>query len=250
MMERKYRWWVVGGAVALVVAGGVLFSRFSVLAAPQPPTPAWGRAAWGNGAWGPGMMGQFWGNGIADPVTSGVDGQSGKVQPGNVNPWTYMGRMMGGNVPALTPELAQQMGQLHARVHGGDANQAAQWMLQMHNSVWGGAGQEQEQTPQAPAEPGAKRVEASVSVKEWKMDPANLSVAAGSRLVLTIRNDGDSPHHFVIPGLGLHLVDIAPGATRTVELNVDKAGTYPYFCDIPGHAQLGQQGTLTVTQAE
>lgn len=246
MMERKYRWWVVGGAVALVVAGGVLFSKFSVSAAPQPP-------AWGNGVWGPGAMAQFWGNGTAGPAAGSVDRQPGAVQPGNagnVNPWAYMGRMMGGNVPALTPELAQQMGQIHAQVRGGDANQAAQWMLQMHNSVWGGAGQEQEQTPQAPAEPGAKRAEASVSIKEWKMDPANLSVAAGSRLVLTIRNDGDSPHHFVIPGLSLHLVNIAPGATRTVELNVDKPGTYPYFCDIPGHAQLGQQGTLTVTQAQ
>ncbi len=124
-------------------------------------------------------------------------------------------------------------------------------MTQMHNAMWGGSysGSEIDQIPQEPARPDAKRVEASVAIKEWKMDPATLTVPAGSRLVLTVRNDGDSPHHFVIPALGLHLENLAPGASKTVELNADKAGTYTYFCDIPGHAQLGQQGMLTITAA-
>ncbi len=202
-MERRYRWWIVGGTVALVLVGSALFSRFAVSAAPQLQTP------WGYGGW-----------------------------------------MMGGRAPALTSELAQQMGQMHAQVHGGDPNQAAQWMTQMHNAMWAGySGSGTDQIPQEPARPDAKRVEASVAIKEWKMDPANLTVPAGSRLVLTIRNDGDSPHHFVIPALDVHVENLAPGASKTVELNADKAGTYTYFCDIPGHAQLGQQGSLTVTQA-
>ncbi len=181
-MEQRFRWWVVGGVVALVLVGGALFSRYSASAAPGAPY------GWGNGAWGPGMMGG--------------------------NPQAY------------------------------------QAMTQMHNYMWGGTtNSEPDQIPQAPAQPGAKRIEVSVAIKEWRMDPAALTVPAGSRLVLTVRNDGSMPHHFEIAGLGLHLHNIAPGASQTIELNADKAGTYTYLCDIPGHAQLGQQGTLTITQA-
>ncbi|MGE5590725.1 MAG: cupredoxin domain-containing protein [Bacillota bacterium] len=186
MLERKYRWWIVAGAFALVFAGGALFSRYAASAAPGTP--------WGYGGW--------------------------------------------------------TMGQMHAQVHGGNPAQASQWMAQMHNAMWlGSSGSGTDRIPQEPARPDAPRVEASVSIKEWKMEPASLAVSAGSRLVLTIRNDGASPHHFVIPTLGLHIENLAPGASKTVELNADKAGAYPYFCDIPGHAQLGQQGTLTITQA-
>lgn len=143
------------------------------------------------------------------------------------------------------------MGQMHAQVHGGDPTQDAQWMTQMHNSMWGGyGGSGTDQIPQEPAQPDAQRIEAAVALKEWKIDPADLTVPAGSRLVLTVRNDGGSPHHFVIPTLGVHIENLAPGASKTIELNVDKAGTYTYFCDIPGHAQLGQSGALTVTQAD
>lgn len=42
----------------------------------------------------------------------------------------FMNGMMGGNAPAITPELAEQMGALHAQMHGGDAQEAAQAMQQ------------------------------------------------------------------------------------------------------------------------
>ncbi|MGE5590581.1 MAG: hypothetical protein ACM3ZA_08185 [Bacillota bacterium] len=44
--------------------------------------------------------------------------------------WAFMNRMMGGNVPVITPELAEQMGAIHAQMHGGDPQEAAQAMLQ------------------------------------------------------------------------------------------------------------------------
>jgi plastocyanin len=35
------------------------------------------------------------------------------------------------------------------------------------------------------------------------------------------------------------------GGTKTVTLNLS-AGTYTFFCSVPGHRQAGMQGTLTV----
>ncbi len=60
-----------------------------------------------------------------------------------------------------------------------------------------------------------------------------------------------SPHpasnrDFLLPTLGLRLVNIGPGTSRTVELNADTPGSYPFFCDLPGHAQRGQLGTLVI----
>ncbi len=119
-------------------------------------------------------------------------------------------------------------------------------MMNGYGSMMGGGGAEE--IPEAPADPDAPRSELTVSIQEWKMVPAELKVEAGKRLVLTVRNDGALPHNFVIPELGVRLVSIAPGASRVIELNADKPGTYEFFCDIPGHAQAGQKGILTVVE--
>lgn len=103
-----------------------------------------------------------------------------------------------------------------------------------------------EQLPDAPARPDAERAQLAVSIQEWKMSPAALTVESGKRLVLTVRNDGTMPHNFAIPGLGVRLVGLAPGDTRQIEVNADQPGTYQYLCDIGGHAQAGQRGTLTI----
>ena len=37
---------------------------------------------------------------------------------------------------------------------------------------------------------------------------------------------------------------IAPGASATLTVDAAKAGSYTFFCPIPGHRQAGMQGTL------
>ena len=99
-----------------------------------------------------------------------------------------------------------------------------------------------DQVPQAPALPGAERVTASVSIKDGKLVPDTLNVAPNKRLALTITNNDSVTHGFAIPGLGLRLSNLAPGSSRTVELNTDRPGTYPYVTDGRGAVH----GTLTI----
>lgn len=102
--------------------------------------------------------------------------------------------------------------------------------------------------PQAPAAPGAERVQASISIGSGKLDPATLTVAQGKRLVLTVTNNDTVAHGFTIPGLGVRLQRLDPGASRVIELNTDRPGSYPYFTDTSaGRGRV--RGDLTIAAA-
>jgi uncharacterized cupredoxin-like copper-binding protein len=75
-------------------------------------------------------------------------------------------------------------------------------------------------------------------------EPSELSIPADTDVTVRLPNEGVTPHNFSIDELGID-VDIAPGATEETVINAP-AGTYEYYCNIPGHKQAGMVGTLTV----
>jgi uncharacterized cupredoxin-like copper-binding protein len=59
-------------------------------------------------------------------------------------------------------------------------------------------------------------------------------------------NDGDLEHDFTIAERGDEPVVVAaPDQTARGAIDLD-AGTYTYYCSIPGHREAGMEGTLTV----
>jgi len=94
--------------------------------------------------------------------------------------------------------------------------------------------------------------ETSVGMSEYEFDPSDLSVTAGDTLALT--NDGQIPHNLTIVegddpiGGGAELAasdDIAGGDSGDVAVDVE-AGDYSFLCTIPGHAEDGMVGKITV----
>ncbi len=73
--------------------------------------------------------------------------------------------------------------------------------------------------------------------------PTELTVKADTPTTLTITNNGAAEHDFSIDELGI-AVNLPAGATETVEINAP-AGTYQFYCNIPGHKEAGMVGTLT-----
>jgi uncharacterized cupredoxin-like copper-binding protein len=103
----------------------------------------------------------------------------------------------------------------------------------------------------------------TVSMKEFSFGPDELSANAGT-LAVTAKNDGDSPHEFVLirtskapDGLPMkgstaseagavgEVPEQPPGAAASHSFKL-KPGKYVFICNVPGHYAAGMYGSLTV----
>ena len=89
--------------------------------------------------------------------------------------------------------------------------------------------------------PGALLVE----TKNVTFDPATLeATATDGKVTFAVRNRDLFWHTLTVDALKLDLkVPVGRLRTATVEA---RAGTYRFYCRIPGHTSLGMRGTLTV----
>ena len=79
---------------------------------------------------------------------------------------------------------------------------------------------------------------------QLKFDPTELSAPAGD-ITLDLTNDSAVPHNIAVDGAEGVSDTIQDGGTAELTVNLP-AGTYEYYCDVPGHRQAGMVGTLTV----
>ena len=85
----------------------------------------------------------------------------------------------------------------------------------------------------------------TVDAKEFVFDPATLSVPADEEVTVEIVNGGTVEHDFTIDEAS---VKIATPATETVSGSFTvAAGTYTFYCSVPGHRESGMEGTLTAS---
>ena len=100
----------------------------------------------------------------------------------------------------------------------------------------------------APAAPKpAKRV--VVHESEFKLDPAQANGGDLGLVSIKIVNDGDVAHALAVDGPnGEVQLDgrVEPGATATLEVDVDKPGTYTMYCPLDGHRAKGMAGSIAV----
>ena len=80
----------------------------------------------------------------------------------------------------------------------------------------------------------------------FRFSPETLTANVGQTLNVTLDNEGVLEHNFVIQELSVSLGPIAGGQSATGSFTPSAAGTYEYFCDVPGHREAGMVGTLTV----
>jgi outer membrane protein assembly factor BamB/plastocyanin len=110
-----------------------------------------------------------------------------------------------------------------------------------------GAGEEatpedQEATPEA-GSGGGDAVE--VDMVDLAFQPNTFTIPANMDVEATFHNKGALPHNWTCDALGLKTPDVPAGESASLTINA-AAGSYDFICSIPGHADAGMVGTLTV----
>ena len=97
---------------------------------------------------------------------------------------------------------------------------------------------------------GATGAEVSVQALDtFVFSPATLSAQVGQAVSVTLENAGVLEHNFVIDEFSVSAGPVQGGQTSApVTFTPSAAGTYTYYCNVPGHREAGMEGTLTVSE--
>jgi Cu+-exporting ATPase len=95
---------------------------------------------------------------------------------------------------------------------------------------------------------GAQRLE--VRATDVRFEPADATIEAGRFTVLSFTNDDPIFHDWEVEGLANVDAGARPGQTQRIRFRIDEPGAYAIVCTVPGHADAGMRGTLTVQAAD
>ena len=98
-------------------------------------------------------------------------------------------------------------------------------------------------SPEA-ATPTASGCEVTIDMVDIKFVPNDLTIPANTPVRFIFHNIGALPHNFSIDALHVS-VSVDPGQTKDTTINA-AAGTYQFYCNVPGHKEAGMVGTLHV----
>jgi|SRR5579859_151310 len=87
----------------------------------------------------------------------------------------------------------------------------------------------------------------TLKAQDLMFDQMTLAAKVGQPVTINFQNVGALEHSFVIDQLNVKLEHVQPGQTATVTFTPTAAGTYTYYCDVPGHKEAGMKGILTVS---
>ncbi len=103
----------------------------------------------------------------------------------------------------------------------------------------------------APTEAGMEGEvqEVQLTIQEWKITPATVEIKPGP-VKFIVTNIGEFSHNITIVG-GSGVVGATPTfaaneSPQEIYIEEMQAGNYDMMCSLPGHASLGQRGTIIV----
>jgi len=93
---------------------------------------------------------------------------------------------------------------------------------------------------------GGETLKLAADKSALKFDKSSLTAKAG-KVTLEMENPSEIPHAVAIKGNGVDVDGKTVGNGETSTASTDlKAGTYTFYCPVPGHEAAGMKGTLTV----
>ena len=101
----------------------------------------------------------------------------------------------------------------------------------------------------APAASGGSTVSIAANPSGMLMFTTNSLRAKAGKVTIDFTNSSPLDHNFTLATASGAVLGATPtfkGGTKTLSLTL-KAGTYTYYCSVPGHRMAGMQGTLVVS---
>jgi Cu+-exporting ATPase len=89
---------------------------------------------------------------------------------------------------------------------------------------------------------------AAITAKDFRFQPADLTVRAGEWVVVEFTNRDAVVHDWMVAGIPNVDAPARPGQTSRLRFVLDEPGAYTVMCSIPGHAEAGMVGTLVVSE--
>jgi uncharacterized cupredoxin-like copper-binding protein len=109
------------------------------------------------------------------------------------------------------------------------------------------------QTTGAPVQTAAAGPKAETHVvvheTEFKLDPASANGGTAGLVAIKVVNDGKVAHSLAVDGPNGQVQldgELEPGTSATLEADLDKPGTYTWYCPLDGHRGKGMTGTISV----
>lgn len=87
--------------------------------------------------------------------------------------------------------------------------------------------------------------EFTIESKGLSFTPNEIRVKAGDTVRVTFKNTVGT-HDWTLDEFSAKTPLINAGEESTVEFVADQAGTYEFYCSVPGHREAGMKGTLIV----
>jgi nitrite reductase (NO-forming) len=84
--------------------------------------------------------------------------------------------------------------------------------------------------------------------KDFRFSPDILQANEGDTVRINFSNPDVVPHLIDLPSFNQHIA-LIPDGEFTLEFVVDKSGSFPFVCSVPGHEEAGMTGVLIVDPA-
>lgn len=110
-------------------------------------------------------------------------------------------------------------------------------------------------TSAAPQQSGPLDVESltndtvKLGIVAGSFTPNSFKVKAGKTVIVSLTSNDSFTHsfHFSDASLKALAIGVGPGETRAITFNAPNTkGSYQFFCDLPGHRDRGEVGTMIV----
>jgi plastocyanin len=101
-------------------------------------------------------------------------------------------------------------------------------------------------TPSSAPSSTAQMQKVTVQGSEFAFTPSTFTLKVGQPAEITFKNNGAFAHNLTITDLNIKTKTIQPGEQDTIQFTPTKTGQFAFLCTVPGHADKGMKGTLTV----